>query len=172
MVSYIARSRDTACPKKRAPPARPGSNREWILLLGLDPLLRMSSRSVLCRPCVVACCIGACLLASCLGTTTLKVTKVSPDGEYRANLYEGDTGAVGGWMSAVRLSEVSPNLWTKLRGSGQATVFGGEFPSTGLSIAWKGEKQLLIVCDSCDVRSVQVRKSIWKDVRISYELRQ
>lgn len=119
---------------------------------------------------LIACYGAICLMASCIGQTTLKTEQVSPAGKYKAELREGDTGAVGGWMSAVRLSEVSPSAWTRLLGREGDTVFGADLRSTHITFSWKNDTHLQIMCRGCDASKIQPQKDSWRDVTISYEI--
>ena len=111
-------------------------------------------------------------LTSCLGRTTVKAQAVSPGGQYRAELREGDTGAVGGWISAVRVSEVSPSLWTRLLGREGSAVFGADFRTTLINLTWKSDTNLQITCKACSASKIQLQKDAWRGVTISYDMRQ
>lgn len=113
-----------------------------------------------------------CLMTSCLGRTTVKAQAVSHGGRYRAELREGDTGAVGGWISAVRVSEVNPSLWTRLLGREGSAVFGADFRSTRINLAWKSDTHLQITCYACSRSKIQLQRDEWKGVTISYDMRQ
>jgi hypothetical protein len=119
---------------------------------------------------LVACCGVICLMTSCLGETTVKAELVSPTGEYVAELSEGDTGAVGGWMSAVRVSETDPSLWTRLVGREGNTVFGVDLRSSYVTFAWITKNNLRITCSKCDASRIRLQKSTWRSVMISYEV--
>jgi hypothetical protein len=119
---------------------------------------------------VIVCYGASCLMTSCLGQTTLQAEHVSPTGKYTAELSEGDTGAVGGWMSSIRISQVSPTLWSRLLGRERLTVFGGDFRSTGVTFEWTNDIHLHIMCNVCDAAKIEVQRTSWRDVTISYEL--
>ncbi len=115
--------------------------------------------------------VGCCLilaLSSCLGKTSLRAEAVSPTGKYRAELREGDTGAVGGWMSAIRISRAKPGVWARLLGREGDTVFGAYLRSTRISFVWEKEDRLRIVCAECQEADISLRKYAWEDVTISY----
>src|SRR5258707_6120018 len=70
------------------------------------------------------------VMTSCLGEDHLKAEQQSPTGKYKAELIAGDTGAVAGWQSIVRLSELNPSRWTRLLGREKDTFFGVDLRST------------------------------------------
>ncbi|MFY9980217.1 MAG: hypothetical protein WAK22_18465 [Candidatus Sulfotelmatobacter sp.] len=109
-------------------------------------------------------------MTSCLGQTSIKAERVSPVGNYRAELSEGDTGAVGGWMSSLRVTEVKRGLWARLLGQDGTTVFGGDFKSAQITFEWKADNQLEIECSRCDPNGIQVQKNAWRDITISYRM--
>src|SRR5258708_34623718 len=119
---------------------------------------------------LLASCGVICVMSSCLGKTTLRAEQVSPTGSYRAELRDGDTGAVGDWMSAIRVSEVRPSVWARLLGREGDTIFGAYLRSTRISFAWKKEDCLQITCDGCGAADIQLRKDSWRGVTISYDL--
>lgn len=119
---------------------------------------------------LVACCNVICLMTSCLGQITLKAEQASPTGKYKAELRESDTGALGGWTSSIRVSEVSPNFWTRLLRREGDTVFGGDLKSTHVSFTWKNDNHLQITCSGCDKSKILLQSNAWKDVTISYEM--
>jgi len=98
----------------------------------------------------------------------LEEAKVSPKGRYAAELTQGDTGAVGGWMSAIRISQVGPSFLARLEGRTGETVFGVLLPSSHIDAAWVGDTELFISCAGCTKESVLVQKSSWNDVKITY----
>lgn len=110
------------------------------------------------------------IMTSCLGHTTLKSEQPSPKGKYLAELSESDTGAVGGWMSAVRLSEVNPTTWDRMSRREAATVFGGDFRSGCVTLVWKTENQLNVAFSGCDASKIELQKRAWRDVTISYDI--
>jgi len=117
---------------------------------------------------LLACC---CLvMTSCLGKTVIIAQQVSPTGKYRAELREGDTGAVGGWMCAIRVAEVNPDLWTRLLGREADTIFGTYLRHTRISFTWGKEDHLRIVCKGCRAADIQLRKDAWEGITISYDL--
>ena len=109
-------------------------------------------------------------MASCLGQDIVKVEELSPNGKYKADLIEGDTGAVGGWESAVLVSETSPSRWTRLLGHERETVFGLSLRSTHVTLAWTNDKQLGITCSGCAADKIELQRNAWKDVTVSYEI--
>jgi hypothetical protein len=125
-------------------------------------------RSLLALIAVASCC-G--VMTSCLGQSVVKAEQISPTGKYKAELTEGDTGAVGGWMSAVRISEVNPSTWHRLLGHEGATVFGVDLRSTHVAFSWRTDKHLEVICSGCDKGSIDLRKNNWGDVIVSYEIK-
>jgi len=109
-------------------------------------------------------------MTSCLGQTTLKDEKDSLTGKYKAELIEGDTGAVGGWMFTVRISEMKPSIWDRLLHREAETVFAGDLRSTRVKFAWKGDNHLEITCNGCEANKIQVQETAWRDVTVSYEI--
>ena len=118
----------------------------------------------------LSCCGQICLITACLGKAAPKTAQISPTGKYRAELIEADTGAAGGWMSAVRVSEVSPSAWESLSGRGKETVFGADLRSTHIGFAWKDDRHLEIRCSECDASRITLQKNAWRDVTISYKI--
>jgi hypothetical protein len=110
------------------------------------------------------------LMASCLGQDVVKLEKLSPNEKYKADLIEGDTGAVGGWESAVLVSQTSPSMWTRLLGHEHETVFGIPLRSTHVTFAWTNDEHLSVICTGCDVDKIELQRNAWKSVTISYEV--
>jgi hypothetical protein len=108
------------------------------------------------------------LMASCLGQDVVKLEKLSPNEKYKADLIEGDTGAVGGWESAVVVSQTSPGMWTRLLGHERETVFGVPLRSTHVTFSWTNDGQLGITCSGCDAAKIELQRNAWKDVKVSY----
>jgi len=90
------------------------------------------------------------LMVSCLGESHLKAMQISPNGSYKAELTESDTGAVGGWISDIQVAQVNPSRWDRLRGHERATVFGVNLRSDHVTFLWKGNEELEITCRACD----------------------
>src|SRR6266851_7766099 len=99
------------------------------------------------------------VMTSCLGEDHLKAEQQSPTGKYKAELIAGDTGAVAGWQSIVRLSELNPSRWTRLLGREQDTFFGVDLRSTHVAFEWKDKSELEITCSGCDPGKIDVKKS-------------
>jgi hypothetical protein len=116
---------------------------------------------------VAALCI---LMASCLGQSVVKVEKRSPNGKYKADLIEGDTGAVGGWESAVLISQTNPSIWARLLGHKRETVFGISLRSTHVAFVWTNDSQLVVTCSGCDATKIELQRNAWKDVKVSYQI--
>jgi hypothetical protein len=127
--------------------------------------MRRTLRSVLWSS---ASCLLLFAMTSCLGENRIIANQDSPGGKYVAELGEGDTGAVGGWMSSVQLYELSPSQWTRLFRRDRKTVFGGDFRSTHVTFRWKTEGELEITCNKCDRSKIDVQESGWKGIRVSY----
>ena len=110
------------------------------------------------------------LVASCLGQTVVKVEKLSPNGQYKADLIEGDTGAVGGWESALLVSETSPSMWSRLLGHEREAIFGISLRSTHVTFVWTNDNHLGVTCSGCDADKIELQRNAWKDVTVSYEI--
>jgi hypothetical protein len=95
----------------------------------------------------------------------------SADGKYKAQLIEGDTGAVGGWMSAVRVSELHPSFMERVLRSDSSTVFGGDLRSTHVAFEWRTNTQLEIKCTGCDPSKIDPKKTAWKQLNILYDFK-
>jgi hypothetical protein len=109
-------------------------------------------------------------MGSCLGRSTVHSDKLSPDGSYEAELIEGDTGAVGAWEFAARIREANPGTWSRLLGRDRNTVFGLSLRSTHITMKWTDDHHLTIVCTGCEPNQVEVRKAVWHDVTVDYEI--
>lgn len=118
---------------------------------------------------VLACCFVS-VMTSCLGKTVLIAQQASPTGKYLAELREGDAGAVGGWMCAIRVSKINPDLWTRLLGREADTVFGANVPHKRISFDWEEHNHLRIGCNGCQATEIQLHKGFWEGVMISYDL--
>jgi hypothetical protein len=119
---------------------------------------------------LLACVVAISTTVSCLGKSAVKAEQVSPAGIYKAELIESDTGAVGGWVSIVRLSTLSPTWTEKLLRPGKQTVFGVDVQSQYVSMMWRTDTHLEIVCHKCDPNKVEVQKTAWGNVVVSYSL--
>jgi hypothetical protein len=113
--------------------------------------------------------VAIAVLQSC-GVDRFKGAQSSPSGQYEAVLIENDTGAPGPFISIVSVSEINPSFITRLLRRGRETVFGVDLSATHVSFRWAGINDLLITCDKCDPSKVLVRKQLWKDVRVSYQI--
>jgi hypothetical protein len=118
---------------------------------------------------LIACVIQVVVMTSCLGSVRLVEEHQSPDGKYKAELRESDTGAVGGWSSCVRVSEMHPSAMAHLLRSDSDTVFGGDLRSTHVAFQWRTNIQLEIKCTGCDPSKIDLKKTTWKDLSIRYE---
>jgi hypothetical protein len=114
--------------------------------------------------------VGCTLMASCLGQNIVKVEKLSPTEKYKADLIEGDTGAVGGWESAILVSQTRPSMWARLLGKEREAVFGISIRSTHITFEWTNNDQLGITCSGCDAAKIELQRKAWKEVRVSYEI--
>jgi hypothetical protein len=110
-------------------------------------------------------------MSSCLGSDRIVEEHQSPDGKYKAELGESDTGAVGGWMSSVRVSELHPSFISRSLRSDSNTVFGGDLRSTHIAFEWRTNTQLEIKCTGCDPSKIEVKKTAWKEISILYEFK-
>ena len=86
----------------------------------MQSLVARPTRSVLL---MVTCAVAISSAVSCLGKNTVKADQLSPQGTYKAELIEGDTGAAGGWVSVVRVSKAKPTLAEEILGRGKVTIF-------------------------------------------------
>ena len=109
------------------------------------------------------------MLQSCQVNLT-KEAHSSPSGEYKAELIENDTGAPGPFISIVSISQVRPDLITRLLRHRRETVFGVELSAKHVSFQWSGINDLLANCGKCDASKILVRKPFWKDVRVTYKI--
>jgi hypothetical protein len=131
----------------------------------MQSLVARRTRSALL---MVTCAVAISGAVSCLGKNTLKAGELSPEGSYKAELIEGDTGAVGRWVSVVRVSKAKPTLAEKILGRGKETIFGVDVQSQRVSMKWQSDTRLEIVCRRCDPNQIEVQKTVWGDVLISY----
>jgi hypothetical protein len=115
-------------------------------------------------------CLVTVVMTSCLGETHIKAKQQSPTGKYEAELAESDTGAVGGWMSDVAVTQLNPSRWTRLLGREKETVFGIDLRSDHITFIWKSNDELEITCRGCDSSKIDLKKSAWQSVSISYKI--
>jgi hypothetical protein len=118
---------------------------------------------------IVVCALQVVMMTGCLGQDRVIEERESPDRKHKAELVEGDTGAVGGWVSSVRLSDISPDFMARLFGSNKKTVFGVDVRSTHVTFRWETDGWLAVKCSSCDPSKIEVRESNWKGIEIAYE---
>jgi hypothetical protein len=120
---------------------------------------------------MVICCVGllACGCGS-LCSDTVKAEAKSPAGTYVATFYERDCGAATDWVQRINIRR------SKKRFDGDDGVIfvGTRFPM--LTMRWKDERNLEIVCDQCgSVQSEDRSSSLYKHeqtlgaVHISYQ---
>jgi hypothetical protein len=117
---------------------------------------------------VIACALAMTGAVSCLGKNTVKTDQLSPSGIYKAELIEGDTGAVGSWVSVVRVSKTKPSVAEQILGRGTGTIFGVDVQSQRVSMKWQSDTRLEIVCRQCSANQIEVQKTVWGDVFVSY----
>jgi hypothetical protein len=110
------------------------------------------------------------MMTSCLGSIRTVDQQLSPDGRYKAELGEGDTGAVGGWDSYIAISDVSPSFMTRLLRSDKKTVFDVDVRAEHVKLRWDNDGKLEVTCSRCDSGKVELKESAWKDVRVVYHL--
>ena len=120
---------------------------------------------------LIACLLQVVMMTSCLGGVRLVEEHQSPDGKYKAELRESDTGAVGGWSSSVWVLELRPSSMARLLRSDSRSVFGGDIRSTHVAVQWRTNAQLEIKCTGCDPSKVALKETAWKDLSIVYEFK-
>ncbi len=118
--------------------------------------------------CSVLCLMQLAFVAACLGQSRLVSEQPSPAGRYKAELWEGDTGAVGTWISSVTLVDMKRSFWSHLVGDDKETVFGVDARSTQVKLRWLNDNQLEITCERCGSSPIDLKKSSWRDVTITY----
>lgn len=123
--------------------------------------------------------MGAILLATGRLTGAFRCETViadasrSPDGKYALLTTRTNCGATDPFDTQIILVEALPtrDLATKL-GKNKIIIFDVDERSSHyhLQAAWKGAKNLLVACQGCKESDVEIKKSSWKDVRISYDI--
>jgi len=114
-----------------------------------------------------ACSLTA-IMTSCLGTEHVTAERVSPGGSYKADLIEGDTGAVGSWISCVRVTDLRSSHFAHLLRRDRKTVFGVDLRATHVTFEWNSNNKLEIKCRGCRDGKIEAKEAEWKDVAVDY----
>jgi hypothetical protein len=122
--------------------------------------------------CMTLCLMQALFLTACGGQNRLMSEQVSPTGTYKAELWEGDSGAVGTWMSAVKVSESNPSLWSRVLRRDEDTIFGVDARSTHIGVRWLSANELEITCGGCSSSQIRLQKPSWQEITVFYHLQQ
>ena len=115
-----------------------------------------------------SCLLLAIIMTACLGSDRIVDQQLSPDGRYKAQLVEGDTGAVGGWVSIVWVTDLHPILTARLLSSNRKTVLGVDMRAEHIKLQWKTAANLEVICTACDLTKVEVKENVWRGVDVTY----
>ena len=117
------------------------------------------------------CCVGL-LVCGCgsLCSDTVKAEVKSPAGTYVATFYERDCGAATDWVQRINIRQSEK----RFDGDEGVIFIGTRFPV--LTMRWKDERNLEIVCDQCSSIQNEEHSSYlteheqaWGAVHISYQ---
>jgi len=93
----------------------------------------------------------------------------SPDGKYAVLITRTNCGATDPFDTQIILIEALPS---RELGKHNIILFDvDERPSSfRVLVMWKGPKNLAVTCQGCQESDIEVKKSSWKDVTISYDI--
>jgi hypothetical protein len=112
--------------------------------------------------------VSGCSLSSECSEAMLKES-TSPDGKYIANLFQRNCGATTSFTYHVNLRNSSEKIsydWHGRATNGEIFLISNH----SLSLTWKDEKTLVIMCDNCSANDKPaIYKEAWENVNISYQ---
>lgn len=115
--------------------------------------------------------VSAFLNGGCGACGEDKLTEVSsPGNKYVAVTFRRNCGATTGFLYHVNIRRSTSSFSSDMRG----VIEDGQVFLTRegkVTIAWKDDKTLHIICDGCQKDRQPTMEPAWRDVSISYDLR-
>jgi hypothetical protein len=93
----------------------------------------------------------------------------SPDGKFAMLITRTNCGATDPFNTQIILIEALPS---RELGKRKTIVFDVDerSPLFHIQAVWKGAKNLFVICKGCNEPDIEIKRTSWKDVTISYDI--